>query len=132
MINGSCCCGAVKFELLNQPTMMGTCHCSRCRKVGASTIVFVRKDDLKWIEGQEHVQLFEPVSPYIYGRCFCKICGTSLGEILSDADSFPIAANALDTELSVRNSLHEFVDEKPSWYEICDEAKQSEGHPAPS
>ncbi|GAB5463600.1 MAG: hypothetical protein HoeaKO_36910 [Hoeflea alexandrii] len=100
--------------------------------MGASTIVFVRKDDLKWIEGQEHVQLFEPVSPHIYGRCFCRICGTSLGEILSDAESFPIAANALDTELTVRNSLHEFVDEKPSWYEICDEAKQSVGNPAPS
>jgi len=46
MINGSCCCGAVKFELLTQPLMMGTCHCSRCRKVGASTIVFVKKEDL--------------------------------------------------------------------------------------
>jgi len=132
MINGGCCCGAVKFELLNQPSMMGTCHCSRCRKVGASTIVFVKKEDLKWIQGQEHVQLFQPTPPYMYGRCFCKICGTSLGEILSDSDSFPIAANALDSELEVKNSLHEFVNEKPSWYEICDNAKQSEGHPKSS
>lgn len=132
MINGSCCCGAVKFELLRQPSMMGTCHCSRCRKVGASAIVFVRKEDLRWVEGQEHVQLFKPKAPYKYERCFCRICGTSLGEILSDMDSFPIAANALDSDVEVRNSLHEFVDEKPSWYEICDGAKQSTGHPAGS
>jgi hypothetical protein len=130
MITGSCCCGAVKFELLAQPSMMGTCHCSRCRKSGASTIVFVKKEDLKWIQGQEHVQLYQPTLPYKYGRCFCKICGTSLGEILSQENSFPIAANALDSELNFKNTFHEFVDEKPSWYEICDDAKQSRGHPA--
>ncbi len=132
MIDGSCCCGAVKFELMNPPSMMATCHCSRCRKLGASTIVFVKKEDLKWIQGQECVQIFQPTPPYIYGRCFCKICGTSLGEILSDSDSFPIAANALDSELEIKNSLHEFVNEKPTWYEICDNAKQSKGHPKPA
>jgi hypothetical protein len=129
MINGSCCCEAVKFQLLAEPSMVGTCHCSRCRKVGASTIAFVKKEDMKWVQGREHVQLFAPTSPYIYGRCFCKICGSSLGEILSDEDSFPIAANALDGDLSLKNQSHEFVGEKPSWYEICDDAPQNDVHP---
>lgn len=128
-ISGSCCCGAVKFELLTQPSMMGTCHCTRCRKVGASTLVFVKKQDLRWIQGREQVQLFAPVAPYKYGRCFCKICGTSLGEILSQDESFPIAANALDGEIGLKNSFHEFVSEKPSWCQICDGAKQFAGHP---
>ncbi|MEY8098005.1 GFA family protein [Falsihalocynthiibacter sp. S25ZX9] len=132
MIEGSCCCGAVRFELLNAPSMVGTCHCSRCRKVGASTIAFVKKGDLKWVEGREHVQLFEPAAPYIYGRCFCRICGSSLGEILSEEDSFPIAANALDGDLRLKNQFHEFVGEKPSWYEICDDAAQNDGHPETS
>ncbi|NNE83107.1 MAG: GFA family protein [Alphaproteobacteria bacterium] len=132
MIRGSCCCEAVKFELLAEPSMMGTCHCSRCRKVGASTIVFVKKEDLKWIRGKEQVALYQPEPPYKYGRCFCRICGTSLGEILSEEDSFPIAANALDTELGLKNQFHEFVAEKPSWSDICDGAKQSDKHPASS
>lgn len=132
MISGSCCCGAVKFELRAEPSVMATCHCSRCRKVGASTIVFVKKADLKWIQGRGNVQLFEPDAPYKYRRCFCRTCGTSLGEILSEADSFPISANALDGTLSLKNSLHEFVSEKPSWYEICDGAEQFDGHPVPS
>ena len=132
MIAGSCCCKAVKFELSSEPSMMGTCHCSRCRKVGASAIVFVKKQDLKWIQGKENVALYQPAAPYKYGRCFCKICGTSLGEILSEEDSFPIAANALDTEFGLKNQFHEFVSEKPPWYEICDDAPQSEGHPTPA
>lgn len=129
MITGSCCCGTVKFELLAEPTTMGTCHCSRCRKAGASTIVFVKKKDLRWIEGRDQVASYVPDSPYKYRRCFCKVCGTSLGEILSEDDSFPIAANAIDSDLAARNSFHEFVNEKPSWYEICDDAKRFEGHP---
>ena len=132
MIKGSCCCEAVRFELLNEPSMVGTCHCSRCRKVGASIIAFVNKEDLKWIEGKDYVQVFEPTAPYIYGRCFCKICGTSLGEILSSEDSFPIAANALDGDISLKNQSHEFVCEKPSWYDICDDAPQNNGHPETS
>ena len=109
---------------------MGTCHCSRCRKAGASTIVFVNKEDLRWVKGREQVALYQPSPPYKYGRCFCKICGTSLGEILSEDNSFPIAANALDTEIGLKNQFHEFVSEKPAWYDICDDVPQSDGHPA--
>lgn len=129
MIKGSCYCGVVKFELLAEPSMMGTCHCSRCRKAGASTIVFVKKQDLKWLKGQDQVALYKPEAPYKYGRCFCKICGSSLGEILSEEESFPIAANALDDAFAIKNQFHEFVTEKPAWYKICDGAKQFDGHP---
>lgn len=129
MIGGSCCCGAVAFALSVAPKMMGTCHCTRCRKVGASTMVFVGKEDLKWIKGRDHIQVYEPTSPYKYARCFCRICGTALGEILSEADSFPIAANALDGAFGLENEFHEFVAEKPSWSKICDDAKQFDGHP---
>lgn len=129
MVSGSCCCGAVQFELLAPPSMMGTCHCSRCRKSGASTIVFVRREDLRWRQGKEQVALYQPEAPYKYGRCFCRICGTSLGEILSDAESFPIAANAIDTDLGLKNQFHEFVSDKPGWCDISDEAAQSKDHP---
>ncbi|MDS4057373.1 MAG: GFA family protein, partial [Candidatus Contendobacter sp.] len=97
MIRGSCCCGAIKFELSSPPSMMGTCHCSRCRKVGASTFVFVKKEDFRWIQGQDFVVRYEPEAPYKYNRTFCKKCGTALGEVGSQQDSFPIAANCLDT-----------------------------------
>ena len=129
MMLGSCCCGAVQFEVHGEAAMMGTCHCTRCRKVGASSIVFIKRDDLQWVAGKEHVQLHQPNAPYQCGRCFCRICGTSLGEILSSEESFPIAANAIDKGLTLKPQFHEFVREKPDWYDICDDAKQYEGHP---
>jgi len=130
MIAGSCCCGAVKFELSEAPKTMGTCHCTRCRKLGASTIVFVKKEHLNWVQGKDNVGLYQPEAPYKYPRCFCKTCGSSLGEILSQEDSFPIAANAIDTELDLQNQFHEFVSEKPAWLLIGDDANQSTAHPS--
>ena len=109
--------------------MMGTCHCSRCRKVGASTFVFVGRDSFKLVAGADFIATFQPEPPYKYDRCFCSRCGTALGEITSTNESFPIAANCFDSELDLANSFHEFVKEKPHWYKISDEAKQFAEHP---
>lgn len=132
MISGSCCCGSIRFELTSPPTMMATCHCSRCRKAGASTFVFASRAALRWVEGREFVARYQPEPPYRYERCFCRNCGTSLGEIESPEENFPIAANCLDGELDLRNKFHEFVAEKPAWYDICDGAKQFDAHPVKS
>lgn len=132
MISGSCCCGGIRFALETPPSMMGVCHCSRCRKAGASAFVFVKAADFRWIAGQDLVQRHAPGAPYKYVRSFCRACGSALGEIGSDADSFPVAANLLDDDPGVRPRFHEFVAEKPAWYDICDSAKQFDGHPVKS
>ena len=129
MLRGSCCCGEVKFTVSDSPTMMGTCHCTRCRKIGASTFVFVKREWFTLVSGEDSIITHKPAAPYTYKRCFCSSCGTSLGEITSSGDSFPIPANCFDDELAITNRFHEFVKEKPSWYKICDDAKQFEGHP---
>lgn len=129
MIRGSCCCGAIRFELSAPPTMMATCHCSRCRKAGASSFVFVESATFRWIAGEALVERYAPSAPYRYVRSFCRVCGSALGEIGSDAASFPVAANLLDDDPGVRPRFHEFVAEKPPWYDICDDARQFAGHP---
>ena len=129
MLRGSCCCGTVKFMLSSPPTMMGTCHCTRCRKSGASTFVFAKRDSFQLVSGAESITTHKPEAPYKYNRCFCSVCGTSLGEITSVSESFPIAANCFDDGLELTNQFHEFVKEKPTWYGICDDANQFMEHP---
>jgi len=132
MIRGSCCCGGIRFELLAPPQMMGTCHCTRCRKVGASTFVIVERSSFQWLQGRELVASYVPEPPFKYTRCFCSRCGTALGEVASDAATFPVAAHCLDDDPQVRNRFHEFMREKPAWYSICDDAKQFDAHPVRS
>ena len=117
MIAGSCCCGAVAFELSEPPSTMGICHCSRCRKVGASTIVFVRAGSFRWVRGQEMVRRYEAVPPYKYDRAFCSNCGTALGEPDS-GETFPINADCFDDDPQVRVQFQEFLQEKPAWREV--------------
>lgn len=128
VIEGSCACGEIAFTLTKPPTMMACCHCSRCRKVGASTFVFVQAETFHWIRGQDAVQRLEATPPYRYDRCFCPHCGTALGEPGAGA-SFPINAQCLDDDPQVRVRFHEFVAEKPAWYGICDDAVQFASHP---
>src|SRR5450830_996337 len=129
MIKGSCCCGSIKFELTSPPNMMGTCHCSRCRKMGASTLVFVDRKSFNLLEGKEYIQRYAAEPPFKYTRTFCKKCGTALGEIISESDSFPVPVNCLDDDPKARNQFHVFVGSKPEWYEICDNAKQFQENP---
>ena len=129
MIKGSCCCGSIKFEISDVPSMMGTCHCSRCRKLGSSTIIFVKKENFKLIQGQDFIQKFLPEEPFKYVRTFCKTCGTALGEIGTESESFPVAVNCLDDDPILRNQFHVFVASKPEWYQICDEAPQFQENP---
>lgn len=132
VIKGSCCCGTVQFELTAKPSMMGTCHCSRCRKVGASTLVFVKAKTFQITQGRDRIATYPAEHPYKYDRCFCPVCGSALGEVLSDSDSFPLAANCIDGEIELENSFHEFVSEKPNWLKIGDNAQQFDRHPLKS
>ncbi|MBW3098899.1 GFA family protein [Pseudohoeflea sp. DP4N28-3] len=106
---------------------MGTCHCSRCRKLGASSFVFVDRQAVKWVRGRDQVRSFTPPPPYRYRRTFCAVCGTSLGDILSEAESVLIPADTLDERPEIGNRFHAFVAEKPPWYGICDDAQQFAG-----
>lgn len=129
MIRGSCGCGAVKFQLNVVPDMMGTCHCSRCRKFGASTIIFVKQEGFKLLQGESFIETYHPDPPFSYTRTFCKKCGSSLGDIGSDSDSFPVPVNCLDDDPVLRNQFHVFVASKPAWYEIADDSHQYQENP---
>ena len=132
MLKGSCCCGSVRFLVAKAPEMMATCHCSRCRKVGASTFVFVERHSFDLSQGAGDIAVYEPEDGYRYHRSFCSRCGTALGEIGGSEDSFPIPANCFDDPLGLSVRFHEFVGEKPEWLQICDDAKQFTGHPVKS
>ncbi len=108
---------------------MSNCHCSRCRKVGGVTNVMVRARDFRFVQGRDLVTRYEPEPPYHLVRCFCRICGSYLGEPETNAKGFPIAASALDDDPGVRPVLHEHVSEKAPWYEILDDLPQFPGHP---
>lgn len=117
-IKGSCMCGAVRFTIASAPKMMGTWHCSRCRKLGTSTIVFVERDQFRLESGEDCIETVMPAPPFTYHRSFCRKCGTSLGEPLSPDASLPINAHCLVDDPGVRNSFQEHEADRPIWAQV--------------
>ena len=119
-INGSCLCGNVKFQISGEPLSLSYCHCSRCRKAAGvfSAVLIGKADDLRVTDGQDVRAKFQ--------RCFCRECGTSLGDMAS-GKVYVIAASALDDDPKIRPSLHIHTASKPDWYEIADDLKKFEG-----
>ena len=128
-IRGSCLCGGIRFEVTGRPLTMAYCHCSRCRKAGSPANVSVRARDFRFLEGAELVTRYVPEPPFTLTRCFCRVCGTSLGEVETHPKAFPIAADAFDDDPCIRPVLHENVDDKPAWYDITDGLPQYPGAP---
>ncbi|RTZ20013.1 GFA family protein [Vibrio penaeicida] len=129
MIQGSCCCGTIKFVLHSKPKFLGICHCSRCRKLGASEFFMVEKASFEWVSGRDEVVEYAPEPPFIFKRCFCKKCGSSLGEVLSDESEFPVVANVLDSDPNLKVLFHEHAATRPSWQLIHSGAKVFEADP---
>ena len=128
MIKGSCLCGKVKFEIMGEPSSLSYCHCSRCRKAAGifSAVLIGKADDLRVTEGQDNITKFRAETEAKFERCFCKECGTSLGD-MSSGDIYVIAASALDDDPGIRPTLHIHTASKPDWYQIDDNLTKFEG-----
>lgn len=128
MIKGSCLCGKIKFQISGEPFSLSYCHCSRCRKAAGvfSAVLVGKADDFLVTEGRSSIAKFSPSSDWKFERCFCKTCGTSLGD-MATGDIYVIAASALDDEPTIKPTAHIHTASKPNWYEITDGLQQFEG-----
>jgi len=121
---GSCLCGAVKYQLSSRPKALSHCHCSQCRKShGAAFASYgsVLRSDLQIVQGAESIQSYRSSETVL--RQFCSQCGSSLfwsrdqGEY---ADWISIALGTLDTPFTADKQKHIQVAFKAAWYEIQD------------
>lgn len=128
MINGSCLCGAVKFEISGEPSSLSYCHCSRCRKAAGifSAVLIGKAGDLRVTAGQDSIAKAPTDPEWNLERCFCQKCGTSLGD-MAIGDIYVVAASALDDDPGIRPTVHIHTGSKPDWYEIDDNLKKFEG-----
>lgn len=131
MHQGSCLCGAVKYEIEGELGPVTFCHCASCRKVNGTAFLAaspIAKTKFQLLSGHEHIKEFAS-SPGVY-RVFCGTCGSPL---FSRRDSMPdfirLRIGTLDTQVQSTPdfpipAVHIFVSQKAAWYEICDDAPQ--------
>lgn len=122
MIDGSCLCGKVRYEVRGSPLLMYYCHCGMCRKAtGTSfaTNMLVRADDFEIVAGREAVKPYRS-SPDEH-RHFCSECGSP---IFSEAEHrrgiLSIRCGLLDGDPGVRPAHHLYTEFKAPWFLIAD------------
>jgi len=128
---GSCACGAVSYGFDGQPKVTVACHCSMCRKATGSafgTWTLVPMLGFRWICGAEQVAEFR--SSDHARRLFCRLCGTTLGNLTSRRPKFMhLAAGTLDRAPEFRIGLHAYTASKAAWFEIKDDLPQHDDEP---
>ncbi len=77
-IKGGCFCGAVRYEITEEPIAMGKCHCRDCKLATGSAYfpyMLVKPDTLK-AEGKCTTYTVKGASGNNVNRSFCPTCGT--------------------------------------------------------
>jgi len=126
MIQGSCLCGGVRFEVARAVGPFELCHCSRCRKASGSAfaaMVGVEAADYRLLAGAELIASYDaPIlrAPPPYRASFCRRCGSPVPNPEPGADWFEIPAGLLDGDLGARPDKHIFVELQPPWSETTD------------
>lgn len=120
MVNGSCLCGAVAFEVSGALAPIQVCHCGQCRKAQGgpfATNIPVNREDFRLLRGEDRLRAFES-SPG-KRRWFCVTCGAP---IYSERDSLPgvlrLRAGTLDGDLPVAPEGHYHVASKANWWPL--------------
>ena len=122
MINGSCLCGAVRYEISGSVGKMGHCYCIMCQKAhGAAygTYARVSWSQFNIIEGNNFLKRYDS-SPGVY-RTFCQQCGSTLQFVREGKSGFGIATGTLDSDPGVHPSYQIWTSSKADWVPI-DEA----------
>jgi hypothetical protein len=134
MLEGSCLCGKVRYEIAGKPRFMYQCHCSRCRAASGATFVtniIVDTDKFRITAGKELLSGFNS-SPGKF-RYFCSGCGSPIyshGEQTKHVVA--VRCGSLKQDPGLRVAYHAFATSKAAWDEIHDGLPQLEGRPDPA
>ena len=127
---GSCLCGAVKYQVTAALKAVTHCHCSQCRKghgAAFATYASAPRSAITIITGGETLKTFN--SSEGVARQFCGDCGSSL--FWSDckgehSDWMSVAIGTLDTPFLSEKQKHVCVASKAPWYAIEDRWPRTE------
>jgi len=131
MLNGSCLCGKVKYQVSALESKMANCHCSMCRKFhGAAFATFgeAKVENFRWLSGEHHLKSY--VAENGTTRRFCENCGSSMTfSPANDSGKFvEFSLGTLETALEAKPDAHIYVSFKAEWLDINDQLPRfSEG-----
>jgi hypothetical protein len=128
MLEGSCLCGAVRYEIDGVLGPIVCCHCSMCRKAQGTAFATnapVPASRFRIVAGADAVRSYRS-SPH-KERLFCGTCGSPLFSRRDGSDVVRVRIGTLDGPVAARPSAHIHVASKAPWWEITDDLPRHPG-----
>lgn len=130
-IEGSCLCGAVTFECVNDFKEFHFCHCHQCQKISGSAHVanlFSTPGSVTWASGLSSIQRYD-IPDRALSNAFCKHCGSPVPYHSKAESAMVVPAGILDGEPNIRPQDNIFWHERACWYDEGIKSKKSSAFP---
>jgi hypothetical protein len=127
VVQGSCLCGDVAYEMAGLPLRVHNCHCSRCRRARSAahaTNAAYPLAQFRWVRGEERIVDYRAPGARYFGIAFCKRCGGAVARISQERGFVVVPVGALDSDPQLQPQRHIFVGSKANWFEITDRLPQ--------
>jgi hypothetical protein len=125
IVEGSCLCGDVAFEVTGPAQRFAYCYCSRCRRARSAahaTNLFYRLDDFRFVRGESQVVDYQFSEARYFGTAFCARCGSMVPRISRARGLVVVPAGSFDVDPGVRTMMHICVASRASWVDVNDDA----------
>ncbi|TPH17314.1 GFA family protein [Litorilituus lipolyticus] len=133
-IEGACQCGQLTYKLFEPPKLVLACHCTECQKLSSSPFSVTAVIDSSAIEFEGILKEWSRSSDSgnRNNAKFCPTCGNRVYHY-NPEDKQTIKLKLKPIHLSDASifepSVHVWVSEKLSWYQIPDGVKVVEKQP---
>ncbi len=120
IVQGSCLCRAVRFEIELPTLFCAHCHCSMCRRAhGAAFVTWfaVPRDRFRLTTGESRLVRYR--SSEHGTRSFCAICGSSLFfESSQRPDMIDVVLANMEGSIDVVPQAHYYFDDGVDWVHV--------------
>jgi hypothetical protein len=122
-LDGSCHCGAVRFEVTEDFSAVRICHCTTCKTLsgGAGTTNGrARTDTIRVVAGAELIRTYQPDEGS--SKSFCSQCGSNLfGGGWPESEYTSVRISAIDSPFDRKPEAHTYVRSVAPWEILPDD-----------
>jgi hypothetical protein len=119
-LNGTCLCGAVRYQVRDEFVYSLICHCSRCRRATGSAFkpfAGIEREKLAVVAGGETILRYgDDVTHDVH----CARCGSLLYSNIGTSPYVHVTLGTLVDEPSIRPTAHIFAGSKAAWDDSTD------------
>jgi hypothetical protein len=130
---GSCLCGQITFELLDEPLTFYVCHCTDCqRRTGGAAlpVMWVRRTDIRVTNGEPVLNVFNFGNGRERRSRACARCDTRLwAEPANRPDIAVLRPGTLLDQQDFEPVAHLYTRSKQPWFLIPDHIAQFDTQP---